>query len=111
VHTGAAVVAFAAACVAMLQAASASRGRALRLLSAVCGIAVALIAATGGVLSLAGVATDLGGVLELVATSIAIAWLVVFGATTASEAMRAAAVPAGVDAAGRDRRTSTEASA
>lgn len=107
VHTGAAVVAFAAACVAMLQAASSSRGRALRLLSGACGVAVALVAATGGILSLAGVATDLGGVLELVATSIAISWLVVFGATTASGAGGTATV----DARARGRRTSAEASA
>lgn len=107
VHTGAAVVAFGAACVAMLQAASASRGRVLRLLSAVCGIAVALIAGTGGVLSLVGTATDLGGVLELVATSIAISWLIVFGATTASDAVRATAV----ESRARERRSSARAAA
>lgn len=107
VHTGAAVVAFAAACVAMLQAASASAGRALRLLSVACGGAVALIAATGGILSLVGVATAVGGVLELVATSIAVSWLIVFGATTAWGAVRTVAV----GAPARGRRTSAEASA
>jgi len=107
VHTGAAVLAFTAACVAMLQAASTSRGRVLRLLSVVCGIAVALIAATGGVLSLVGVATDVGGVLELIATSIAISWLVVFGATTA----QGASIDPSADARAQRRRTSAEASA
>lgn len=107
VHTSAAVVAFAAACVAMLQAASAAGGRTLRLLSVVCGIAVSGIAATGGLLSVAGVATDVGGWLELIATSIAISWLVVFGATGASGAGR----PVGAGAPARRRRTTTEASA
>lgn len=107
VHTSAAVVAFGAACVAMLQAASASGTRPLRILSVVCGLAVAGIAATGGLLSVAGVATDIGGWLELVATSTAISWLVVFGATSTSGS--GPATRPGVSS-GRPR-TTTDASA
>ncbi|KQO64100.1 DUF998 domain-containing protein [Curtobacterium sp. Leaf261] len=107
VHTSAAVVGFGAACVAMLQAACASGRRALRLLSSVCGVAVAGIAATGGLLSVAGVATDVGGWLELIATSIAISWLMVFGATSAFEAGRWAGAGAPV----RRRRTTADTSA
>ena len=82
VHTTSAVLAFAAACVAMLQASFvAGRGR-LRVLSMTSGVSVALIAATGGLLSLLRVGTDVGGVLELVATTIAIGWLIVLGAST-----------------------------
>ncbi|WP_326934208.1 DUF998 domain-containing protein [Frigoribacterium sp. Leaf263] len=106
-HTSAAVVAFGAACVAMLQAACASGRRALRLLSSVCGVAVAGIAATGGLLSVAGVATAVGGWLELIATSIAISWLMVFGATSAFEGGRSAGAGAPV----RRRRTTSDTSA
>ena len=82
VHTTSAVLAFAAACVAMLQASFvAGRGR-LRVLSSTSGVSVALIAATGGLLSLLRVGTDVGGVLELVATTIAIGWLIVLGVST-----------------------------
>jgi len=82
VHTTSAVLAFAAACVAMLQASFvAGRGR-LRVLSMTSGVSVALIAATGGLLSLLRVGTDVGGVLELVATTIAIGWLIVLGVST-----------------------------
>ncbi|RII95495.1 DUF998 domain-containing protein [Clavibacter michiganensis] len=95
VHTSAAVLAFAAASLAMLQASLADGGRALRLLSLTCGIAVAVIAGTGGILSLLRFATDIGGFLELLATTIAIGWLVVFagaarGVETVSVRPRAA---------------------
>jgi len=82
VHTTSAVLAFAAACVAMLQASFVAGRRRLRVLSMTSGVSVALIAATGGLLSLLRVGTDVGGVLELVATTIAIGWLIVLGAST-----------------------------
>lgn len=82
-HTSVAVLAFAAACWAMLQCAFAVGHRALRRLSLSSGVAVAVVAGTGGILSLARFGTDVGSVLELVATTIALAWLVVLGATVA----------------------------
>jgi len=82
VHTTSAVLAFAAACVAMLQASFVAGRRRLRVLSMSSGVSVALIAAAGGLLSLLRVGTDVGGVLELVATTIAIGWLIVLGAST-----------------------------
>lgn len=110
VHTVAAVIAFAAACVAMLQAGSAPGHPARRLLSVACGVAVAGIAATGGILSLVGFATDVGGFLELIATSIAISWLIVLGATTASQDLRSVATGA-PGAPARRRYAATEAPA
>lgn len=83
VHTSVAVLAFAAACWAMLQT-SFSRGHlALARFSLGSGIAVALVAGTGGILSLARFGTNVGSVLELVATTIAIGWLAVFGVAVA----------------------------
>lgn len=84
VHTLAAVIAFAAACVAMLQASFASSHRMLARLSLVVGIGVAVIAGVGGILSLARFGTNVGSVLELIATTLAIGWLIVFGAAIAS---------------------------
>ncbi|WP_209559815.1 DUF998 domain-containing protein [Frigoribacterium sp. PvP032] len=82
VHTTSAVLAFTAACVAMLQASFVAGRRRLRVLSMLSGVSVALIAAAGGLLSLLRVGTDVGGVLELVATTIAIGWLIVLGVST-----------------------------
>jgi len=98
VHTLAAVAAFAAACVAMLQASFARGRRLLRRLSMVAGVSVALIAATGGILSLLRFGTDVGSVLELVATTIAIGWLVVYGLSIVRHDTRTA-TPASVPAA------------
>jgi hypothetical protein len=55
------------------------------------GILVAAIAATGGLFSLFRFQVELGSRLEFIATTLAIAWLVVFGAVLA---VRAARVPA-----------------
>ncbi|MBB5633442.1 hypothetical protein BKA04_001665 [Cryobacterium mesophilum] len=79
IHTSVAVLAFAAACWAMLQVSFAVGHRALRSFSLTCGIAVAVVAGAGGILSLARFGTDVGSVLELVATTIALGWLAVFG--------------------------------
>lgn len=83
IHTSVAVLAFAAACWAMLQCSFAIGHRALRRFSLACGIAVAFVAGTGGILSLARFGTDVGSVLELVATTIALAWLGVLGGSLA----------------------------
>lgn len=78
-HTLAAVIAFAAACWAMLQSSFARSHRLLAVFSGVTGIIVAVVAGTGGLLSLFRWQAEFGSRLEFVATTIAIAWLVVFG--------------------------------
>lgn len=88
-HTLAAVLAFAAACWAMLQAAFARRHRAIAAISATCAILVGGIAATGGLFSLFRFRTDIGAWLEIVATSIAVGWVVLLGAAAAVEGARA----------------------
>lgn len=78
-HTAAAVLAFAAACMAMIQASFAVGHPGLARMSLLTGFGVAVSAAVGGVLSLARVWTTVGGLLEFVATTFAIGWLVMFG--------------------------------
>lgn len=80
-HTSAAVIGFGAACVAMLQVASAEGQPQVARLSLVAGILVAVIAGVGAVLSMARVLLWLGGTLEFVATAIAILWLAGYGVT------------------------------
>jgi putative copper export protein len=76
VHTSAAVIGFAGASWVMLQVASDARLKRLARFSLVAALAVALIAATGGILSLLQFGTEVGGLLELVATTVALTWLV-----------------------------------
>lgn len=78
-HTSVAVLAFGAACFAMLQVSFAVGHRALRVFSLTCGITVAVIAGAGGILSLARFATNVGSVFELLATTVALGWLAAFG--------------------------------
>ena len=87
-HTLAAVFAFAAACWAMLQSSFAHNHRMLALFSRVTGILVAVIAGTGGLFSLFRFEQELGSRMEFVATTMAIAWLVVFGAVLAARILR-----------------------
>jgi hypothetical protein len=82
-HTLAAVLAFAASCWAMLQTAFAREYRVLARLSLVTAVLVAVIASTGGLMSLFRFQASFGSRLEFVATTIAIAWLVVFGVVLA----------------------------
>lgn len=79
-HTLAAVLAFAAACWAMLQTSFADGQRMLARVSLATCALVAITAGTGGLLSLFRFQAQFGSKLEFVATTIAIAWLVVFGA-------------------------------
>jgi len=79
VHTTAAVIAFAAACVTILQCAFAVGHRALRGFSIVASISVAVIAGAGGLMSLLNWHAEIGSRLELVATTIGLAWILVFG--------------------------------
>lgn len=74
VHIAAAVLGFAAGCVAMLQFATAG-DRWVARLSIVGGVAVASIAATGGIISLARGNTDIGSTLEYIAAGIGVVWL------------------------------------
>jgi len=83
-HTLAAVLAFAAACWAMLQSSFAQNHRVLAIFSRATGIAVAAIAGTGGLFSLFRFQVAFGSQLEFVATTLAIAWLVVFGSVLAA---------------------------
>ncbi len=84
IHTLVAVLAFAAACWAMLQTSFAQGHKALARLSLATGIAVALVAGTGGIFSLARFEANFGSRLELVATTIALGWLLILGVVIAS---------------------------
>lgn len=82
IHTSVAVLAFALAAVAMLQASFVQGRPVLRALSLGSGIATALIAAAGGILSLLQYRTDIGSMLELVATTVGMGWLMILGVST-----------------------------
>ena len=84
VHTLAAVLAFVAASWAILQCAFAVGHPALARFSLVSAIAVAAISAAGGLMSLFHFEAVLGSRFELLATTIGLAWVVVFGASLAA---------------------------
>ncbi|MFF1573431.1 DUF998 domain-containing protein [Leifsonia sp. NPDC058292] len=79
VHTVTAVLGFAAACYAMLQVAFATALPRIARFSLICCVIVALITIVGGLLAIVHVATDVGAWLELAGTTVAIAWLAVYG--------------------------------
>nr|WP_244956818.1 DUF998 domain-containing protein [Galbitalea soli] len=87
-HITVAVLAFAAACWAMLQTSFARERRVIAWFSLVMGASVATIAAAGGLLSLAQVATDVGSRFELIATTLAIGWVATFGSAVAVGRLR-----------------------
>lgn len=87
-HISCAVLAFVAACIAMLQTAFAVDHRHLARFSLTTAIAVALISGLGGILSLARFATAIGGYAEFTATTLAIAWVVVYGVAIAVDRAR-----------------------
>jgi hypothetical protein len=88
IHTTVAVLAFAAACLAMLQISFSRGSRMLAGFSLAAGLAVAVIAGIGGLLSLARFEAGFGSRLELLATTIAVGWLVVLGAILAIRLVR-----------------------
>lgn len=88
VHIVAAVLAFVAGCLAMLQFATA-RDRWVARLSTAGGLAVGAIAATGGIISLARGNTDIGSTLEYVAAAIGIVWMLAMAVVHALPARRA----------------------
>jgi len=83
-HTTVAVLAFSAACWAMLQVSFRSGNRMLARASLAAGLAVAVVAGAGGILSLARFQAAFGSRLELIATTIAIGWLIVLGVVVAA---------------------------
>lgn len=83
IHTTVAVLAFALAAFAMLQVSFVEDRAMLRILSLGAGISTAVIAAAGGILSLLQFRTDIGSILELVATTIGMGWLAILGMETA----------------------------
>ena len=90
-HTLAAVLAFAAACWAMIQTAFSEDHRVLVVLSRISAVLVAVIASTGGIFSLLRFQAVLGSRLEFVATTLAIGWLVIFGGVLAARSAQALA--------------------
>ncbi|WP_233265366.1 DUF998 domain-containing protein [Leifsonia sp. AG29] len=83
VHTVSAVLGFAAACFAMLQVAFSARLPRVARMSLISCAAVALITIVGGLLALLRFGTDVGSWLELVGTTIAIAWIAVYSTALA----------------------------
>ena len=92
IHTVVAVLAFAAACFGMLQVSFAVGHRSLARLSLGAGVAVAVIAGAGGILSLARFQADFGSRLELTATTIALGWLLTLGVMMALRPVKFAEV-------------------
>lgn len=88
-HITCAVIAFLAACWAMLQSSFAEHHRVLRRFSLAMAIAVGVISGLGGILSLAQFDTELGANAELTATTLAISWVVVYGIVIAAGRIRA----------------------
>lgn len=86
VHTLAAVLAFASASWAILQCAFAVGHPALARFSLVAAISVAAISTAGGLMSLLHFEAVIGSRFELVATTIGLGWVVVFGASLAVSA-------------------------
>ncbi len=78
-HTTVAVLAFAAACWAMLQVAFARGHRGLAMMSLAAAVVVAVVAGSGGILSLLHFQAGFGSRLELIATTVALAWLATLG--------------------------------
>jgi hypothetical protein len=89
IHITCATLAFVAACWAMLQAAFANHHRALARFSLWMAIAVGAIAGVGGLCSITRIQANFGSRLELVATTLAIAWVAAVGISIAARRIRA----------------------
>jgi hypothetical protein len=88
-HITCATLAFVAACWGMLQTSFAENHRVLARFSLTMAIAVGVVAGVGGLCSLAQVAVNIGSRCELLATTLAIAWVVVVGISIAARRVRA----------------------
>jgi len=84
-HVTAATLAFGFAAWAMLQCAFAVGHRAIRRFSLIAAIGVAVVAATGGLMSVFDFYAGVGSRLEFVATTLGIAWVAVYGVALALE--------------------------
>lgn len=82
-HVTAATLAFAFAAWTMLQCAFAVGHRAIRRFSLVAAFSVAIIAATGGLMSVFRFYPEIGSRFEFVATTIGIGWVAVYGVALA----------------------------
>jgi len=91
-HVTAATLAFAFAAWTMLQCAFAVGHRVIRRFSFAAALSVAIIAATGGLMSVFRFYPEIGSRLEFVATTIGIGWVAVYGVALALE--RRSALPA-----------------
>jgi hypothetical protein len=78
IHTVSAVVGFAAACFAMLQVGFSRRLPVVSRLSLASCCAVAVITIVGGLLAIVRVGSDVGAWLELIGTTVAVAWIAVY---------------------------------
>jgi heme A synthase len=87
-HITCAVLAFLLACWAMLQTSFAHDHKVLRRFSLAMAIAVGVISGLGGILSLTRFDTSIGANAELTATTLAIAWVVVYGIVIAAGRIR-----------------------
>jgi hypothetical protein len=87
-HITCATAAFVIASFAMLQSAFSVDHRILARFSLAMAIAVGVVSGIGGLCSLLRVDTDFGSRAELVATTLAIAWVIVFGITIAARRIR-----------------------
>lgn len=88
-HITCATLAFVAACFAMLQSSFADHHPVLARFSLVMAIGVGVISGIGGLCSLFRFQTDFGSRLELLATTLAIAWVAVLGVSIAARRIRA----------------------
>ena len=89
IHITCATLAFAVACWAMLQTAFAENHRVLARFSLWMAIAVGVISGIGGLCSITRIQANFGSRLELVATTLAIAWVAVLGISIAARRIRA----------------------
>ena len=79
IHITAAVLGFAAGCVAMVQVAVAHGDRIVARASLAAGVLVGVITIVGGVLAILRRAVDVGALLEFSATTVAVTWLAGYG--------------------------------
>jgi hypothetical protein len=87
-HITCAVLAFVAACWGIVQTAFAAHHRVLAGFSFVMAVLVGMISGIGGLLSLFQVKAVAGGNAEFIATTLAIAWVVVYGVAIAARRLR-----------------------
>jgi hypothetical protein len=87
-HITCATAAFVIACFAMLQSAFSLDHRVLARFSLVMAVGVGVVSGIGGLCSLTSWNTDFGSQMELLATTLAVAWVVVFGITIAARRIR-----------------------